>query len=72
VRRCGSARKPAPSLIKPDLAEVELLLSRALPDPPAVVAGRRELVARGIEAGVTSLSTEVGAFLPQVRVEALP
>jgi len=44
-----------PSLIKPNLAEAERLLGRALPDLPAVVAGARELVARGVSTVVISL-----------------
>ncbi len=44
-----------PALIKPNVAEAERLLGRALPDLPAVVAGARELASRRIETVVISL-----------------
>lgn len=47
-----------PDVIKPNLSEAEELLGRALPDLNAVVAGAREIAARGVRVVVVSMGGE--------------
>lgn len=54
--RAGLAGRP--TLIKPNVAEAETLLGRRLPDVTAVVAGARDLVARGPRVVVVSMGAE--------------
>lgn len=51
----GPGLAARPDVIKPNVAEAEELLGRALPDPEAVARGARELAGRGIEVVVVSM-----------------
>jgi 1-phosphofructokinase family hexose kinase len=56
-----------PDLIKPNVAEAERLLRRALPDEPAVIHAARELVARGIGTVVISMGAQGAICATQER-----
>jgi len=47
-----------PYLIKPNVAEAEQLLGRALPDPQTIVEGARELARQGIAVVVISMGAQ--------------
>jgi len=57
-----------PSVIKPNVAEAEELLGRALGDVDAVVKGARELAARGIDVVVISMGAEGSVCIQGKRV----
>ena len=57
-----------PSVIKPNVAEAEELLDRALGDVDAVVKGARELAARGIDVVVISMGAEGSVCIQGERV----
>jgi len=62
-----------PALVKPNRSELAGLLGRALPDRAALVAGARELVARGVERVVVSAGGDGALFvLPDATLWARP
>lgn len=62
-----------PALVKPNRSELADLLGRALPDREALVAGARDLVARGIERVVVSAGGDGALFvLPDATLWARP
>lgn len=62
-----------PDLIKPNVAEAEGLLGRRLPDLAAVVAGAREIAARGVGAVVISMGGEGAVCVQGTRAwRAIP
>jgi 1-phosphofructokinase family hexose kinase len=69
--RAGLAGRP--TLIKPNVREAEALLGRRLPDLATVVAGARELVARGPRIVVLSMAAEGSICATADRVlQAIP
>jgi 1-phosphofructokinase len=62
-----------PALVKPNRSELAALLGRELPDRAALIAGARELQARGIERVVVSVGGEGALFvLPDATLWASP
>jgi 1-phosphofructokinase len=62
-----------PALVKPNRSELAGLLGRDLPDRAALVAGARELVARGVERVVVSAGGDGALFvLPDATLWARP
>lgn len=69
-----------PSIVKPNIHELETLVGRALPTRDAVIAAARDLLARGLDLVVVSMGADGALFVdnksvvratpPRIRVES--
>jgi len=69
-----------PSIMKPNIHELETLVGRALPTRDAIIAAARDLLARGLDLVVVSMGADGALFMdaetvvratpPRVRVES--
>ena len=69
-----------PSIVKPNIHELETLVGRALPTRDAIIAAARDLLARGLDLVVVSMGADGALFVdaetvvratpPRVRVES--